>query len=331
MFIWNVLGLYVCFISSSIIQERIYDFTSDDGSKFENGTLLAFMKMFMAFMLSRTLIYIQGGERKKVKGNAAVSSALICFLGTVCSLYSLDFISFPHLLIGRAMKLVPVFVADVLFNNKETSCKRFICVIVTTAGVFLFSLESIIHHDDVSENNILVGFLFVLVTLFLDGALSVAQTKMLSSEKPNPLETMVYMSSWQSFFSLILLLLSAKEQGGIMFCIRNPMVFCMIIFVSTIESIGQCFLYMILVNNGTFMTAFATTLRKFATILLSIVLFHHSMSHVQWVGFSIVILGALIDIFNKRTVQKNSYIEVPTVDRKIMSESYTVSEKESEV
>ena len=312
MFILNVIGLYVCYISSSIVQERIYDFTSDDGSKFQNGTLLAFMKMFMAFLLARSLVHIQGGDRKKVRGNSAVSSAVICLLGTVCSLYSLDFISFPQLLIGRSMKLVPIFIADTLFNRKETSCKRFLCVIVTTLGVFLFSSESIINH---SENNNLVGFLFISVTLFLDGALSVAQTKMLDvSEKPTPLETMVYMSSWQSIFSFALVLFSIDEHGGVWFCIKNPIVICMILAVSAIESVGQVCLYMILVNHGTFMTAFVTTLRKFTTILLSIVLFHHSMSNIQWAGVAMVLTGALIDIFNKRSKPKTSvtYVEVPT-------------------
>ena len=315
MFLFNVLGLCLCFMSSSVIQEKIYEYRDEDDNRFQSATLLTFVKNFMAFVLSRTVVYIEGNDRKPLGGKAAICSALIRLFGAVFSLYSLNFISYPHRLIGRCMKIFPIFMTDLLFNNKETSLKRFLSVVVTISGVLLYSSNSIFDSDG------FIGLLFISLSLFMDGALSVAQTKMLAGmndDRPTPVETMIYMSSWQSALCFVLVLFSMNEKGGFLFCMENPFIFYMIIAISMVESVGQLFLYRILVNNGTFRTAFVSTLRKFATILLSIVVFHHVLMPIQWVGLVTVFGGGFIDLFD---VQDRSYSKVQVEDSDTGSES----------
>lgn len=333
-FVLNVSGLYICFISSSVIQEKIYDYRSDDGNKFESATLLAFSKNVMAFLLARALLCAKGQERKPVSGTAAFWSAAIRLLGTIFSLYALDFISYPHLLIARCLKILPIFISDVLFTNKPTRPKRCFSVVLTTMGVCIYSYEDVIgtgSNDTNGSNDNLFGILFIVLSLCMDGALSVAQTNMLSdnsnsitSEKQCSTETMLFMSMWQSLFSFSILLFSFGEEGGFRFCLENPIVFAMILLCSTLDSLGQFFIYRFLVNNGTYTTSFVTTMRKFVTILLLIIVFRHVLSSIKWVGFSTVIVGACIDLVPRKhkTSESDSdsdyvqtgYVQVPTVE-----------------
>jgi len=163
--------------------------------------------------------------------------------------------------------------------------------------------------------------LFIFLSLCMDGALSVAQTNMLSdnsdsSKNQCSTETMLFMSMWQSVFSFFILLLSFREDGGIRFCLKNPIIFSMILFCSTLDSLGQFFIYRFLVNNGTYTTSFVTTMRKFVTILLLIVVFRHILSSIKWIGFFTVLVGACIDLVpsKPKIEEETEYVQVPMLE-----------------
>ena len=296
-FVLTVLGL----VSSSLAQEKIYSYRSDNGNKFESTILLVFMKNIMAFTFSRAALSIKGGERKPLGGKHAIFSAFLRLFSTISSLYSLNFISYPHLLIARSMKILPVFLSDVLLLKKtQKYWKKCLSVFVTTIGVFLFSSNDIM--DGEGKDNTIVGIGFVTFSLFIDGALAMTQTKMLYSEKPDYLEVMNYMSLWQLVLSCIFFSFSF-EKKGVIFLMENHIIIYMIILYSSIDSIGQFLIYRILVNYGTYMIAFVTTIRKFVTIVLSIILFHHILSTVKWFGLVMVFVGAIIYIIRDRKSQ----------------------------
>jgi solute carrier family 35 (UDP-galactose transporter), member B1 len=321
--VFNIVGLYACYLASTVIQEKLYGYRSEKedisyGDKFESGALLTFTKSLMTVIVSRMMIFIRGFKREPIYGKSAVSSALLRSFGTIFSLYSLNFISYPYSIIGKSMKIVPVFIADVTFNKKKASYMRCMSVFVTTVGMLLFSSENMKKNNGM--DNSLIGICLILLSLCTDGALSICQNTMMSGDgdpekKPNALDTMIYMSSWQSFISFIMVLNSFADRGGIMFCFQNQIVFKMLLVSSTIESFGQFFVYSLVVSHGTFMTAFVTTLRKFATILISIGLFGHVLTSIQWISVIMVFLGVSLDLFGSNWDKKNkiSYSEVPTI------------------
>lgn len=322
---FNIVGLYACYLASTVVQEKLYGYRSDKeessyGNKFESGALLTFTKSLMTVIVARIMIFISGADRKHVGGFSAISSALFRSFGTIFSLYSLIFISYPHAILGKSMKIVPVFIADIGFNKKKASCMRCLSVFVTTAGMLLFSSSDMNKNND--KDSSLIGILLVVLSLCLDGALSVSQNRMMSgdgdpSKKPSALDTMIYMNSWQACLSFIILLFSFSDRGGVLFCIQNPTVLIMLVASTMVEAFGQFFVYSLVVSHGTFMTAFVTTMRKFVTILISIGLFGHIITHIQWVSFVMVFLGVSIDLFGSKQKKGKGipYINVSTVEK----------------
>jgi len=319
--VFNILGLYVCYIASTVAQEKLYEYRSKEdhsGTKFESGALLTFTKSLMTVIVSRMMIFARGLERERICGNAAVSSALLRAFGTIFSLYALNFISYPHAILGKSVKIIPVFIADIAFNKKQVSFRRCVSVLVTTLGMVLFSSEKMVNHDG-DDTSSWIGVLLIVFSLSMDGALSVSQTKMMSgdgnpSKKPNALDTMIYMNLWQASLSGIIVLMSLLDKGGVVFVFKNPYVFHMLLVSCVIESFGQFFVYSLVVGHGTFITAFITTLRKFVTILLSIGLFGHKISFVQWIALMLVFCGIGVDIFGGNKKNKD-YQKVSTVEQ----------------
>ena len=300
-----VLGLYVCFIASTVFQEELYAFrrdpvvNTDSGERFESAPLLTLIKSLSNILVSRSVIYFRNNDNRiKPSGTAPLVIAAIRCLSTILSLYSLNFISYPYLILGRSIKIVPVLVSEVLFDRRFPSTRRCSSFFVTTSGLLMFSISSSFKQDIEERTAGNIGFFLLFLSLCADGVISFSQKHMVNEkkEKPRVFELMLHLASWQALFSFIMVVFSWREKGGVSFCLENPKVMGLMLWPSIIESIGQIFIYELIINHGPFFTSMITTLRKFITILLSVIIFGHVLTVTQWVSILMVFFGCSIDM-----------------------------------
>lgn len=293
-----VLGLYACFLLSTIIQENLYSYRGINGDRFESAPLLALVKSASSVMVSRAVIYF-GNHRVRIKpsGSPAIIVAIIRCSSTILALYSLNFISYPYLVLGKSVKILPVIVAEIVFDRKVPSLRRCFSVLLTTAGTITFSFPTIFREETGSDSASSVGLFLVFMSLCADGGLSFSQKRMVkeNEEKPHVFETMYFMSSWQAILSFLIVIFSIGDKGGVSFCLENPKILALLAWPALIESVGQFFIYHLIIHHGPYITTCATTLRKFVTIILSVVLFGHSVTMTQWVAMFMVFMGVLVD------------------------------------
>lgn len=302
--------LYACFLVSTVFQEKLYSFRADpsnrnsSGDRFESAALLTLAKSITNIVVSKTIIRTRTNyEVVKPSGASAVTTAVIRCSSTMLSLYSLNFVSYPYLVLVRSVKILPVLVSDFLFERKFPSLKRCFAVLVTTIGMLLFAFPSIVEKENEYSTTRYMGFVFLFMSLCADGGLSFSQRKMVKhrEKKPDVFETMFYMSSWQAIFSLLLVLLSLGERGGVSFCMENPKTLQLVLWPSLIESVGQYFIYELVIHHGPFFTALVTTLRKFVTIIISVIIFGHRITLTQWLAMAVVFSGVLMDTMGPRS------------------------------
>ena len=84
---------------------------------------------------------------------------------------------------------------------------------------------------------------------------------------------------------------------GIKFCLSHPDIFPKILTFTLTSGFGQIFIYFTLKQFGSLATSIITTSRKFFTILLSILLYGHSLGMIQWISVIIVFCGLSLDLF----------------------------------
>lgn len=293
-----VIGLCTCFLISTVFQERLYSFRGYNGDKFESAPLLALVKGASSVVVSRTIIYF-GNHRERVKpeGSPAITVAFIRCSSTILSLYSLNFIGYPYLVLSKSIKILPVLVSEIIFNRKVPSVRRCFSVFMTTAGTIFFSLPALFSGELGSTSSTSLGFFLVFMSLCADGGLSFFQKRMVNDneEKPSVLETMYCIGKWQVLFLFMVLMIS-WDGKDLDFCLQNPEVMSLMVWHCLIESVGQVFIYELVIHHGPFVTAMVTTLRKFVTILLSILIFGHPVTTTQWLSMLLVFLGVSINI-----------------------------------
>ena len=303
----TIIGLYFCYIVSTIMQESMYGYRSTKnievhGDRFESASLLSFTKSIMCVVVSWVALKFRKDKPVYISGYAAVLSATLRCFASIVTLYSLNFISYPHAILGKCVKILPVLVFEFFFDNKIPSIRKVLSVFLTTIGMIIFSSNNFNSQEKISaQSSSWFGLSLLILGLCMDGALASAQNRMMKipERKPGVFDTMLYMNIWQSGISAILAIYSWEGKGGFVFCMNNMYVTYMGLSSALIEAFGQFFIYALVIGHGPLTTAFVTTLRKFCTILLSIIVFGHSITFFQWIGIGTIFTGVSMDVFFK--------------------------------
>ena len=304
--IFDVLLLYLFYLFSSISQEFIYGFKKQDGEKFDPGTFYIIIKSLTNILVSQIAIFLTKSKSNVVLNKDTAFMSLSRAMGSISSLCALSFISYPSVVLGRSCKIIPVFISEYLFCDKPLSYYNVISVFFTTMGMIMFALKPDTFEIVYNYQN-MIGCILISIALFSDGFMAVYQNKMLSSnEKPGAFEIMEHVNKCQLILSICLLFLNFDIRD---YYVENNNVFLLMIFSSTLESIAQCFLYKIVVKKGTLFTVFVTTLRKFITILCSILFFNHVVSFLQWFSIILVFIGIYIELYHKYKIKNKPIVQ----------------------
>ena len=110
-------------------------------------------------------------------------------------------------------------------------------------------------------------------------------------------QLMFYLNLY-SLPSLLLLLITTHQlTSGIHFALTYPSFLIEALLFSLCSALGQSFVLFTLLTFNSLLLVTITTTRKFATILLSVALYGHRLSGMQWVGVGLVWLGLTMDVY----------------------------------
>ncbi|KAA3679517.1 solute carrier family 35 (UDP-galactose transporter), member B1 [Paragonimus westermani] len=311
------LGVFFSYLFYGILQEKMY----------------VFRCIFFCFFKARNpdMEYSVMNSTQKVwnepRGPVSESKFALCgftYIGAMfASNYSLKFVSYPTQVISKSVKPIPVMFLNVLLAKRNYPLRKYLFVIMISAGVILF-----MYKNTASNNPAIFGFgEFLLVPLFcgyhsilqiisllLDGLTGGVQES-LSKYKIGPYTLMLHMNLWSLLYLASALIATGEVFLFVQFVHRHPVILTNVALFGLMSAIGQSpsflsphciqiFLFTLLTNFGSLMCAIVTTTRKFFTVLASIILFSHAMSTSQWIGTLLVFAGIFFDQFYGRAPQK---------------------------
>ncbi len=97
------------------------------------------------------------------------------------------------------------------------------------------------------------------------------------------------------FYSFLLVFLFSLVKGQaveqINFCLDHPVVMVHILIMSVLQAIGQVSIYYVIVRFKQHIFPLISTTRKVFTVLLSILIFGHTLSIPQWLSILLVFAG----------------------------------------
>ncbi|MCO5549661.1 hypothetical protein L7F22_003134 [Adiantum nelumboides] len=240
-------------------------------------------------------------------------------VSSLLALHSLSHgISYPTLTLAKSCKLVPVLFANVLLYRRKFAPYKYVVVLLVTVGISLFMLfgESKTSKKKVKpgqERSSMVGLLLLLGNQALDGITNSTQDEVFGTYTLSGPKMMLIMNAISAALMGTSLLApvpaflggSGTEGSGelataISFIQRHPEILRDLFGYALAGALGQIAIFETLERFGSLTLVAITVTRKLFTMLLSIVVYKHTLKQAQWLGVLIVFVGLGIEAREKK-------------------------------
>ena len=333
-FTFCVIGIYTCFLTWGVLQERVsttpyYDHHSNSSAstpndikpeKFTYFNILNTLQCIIAALIAWVYLSISArskNQKKPSNGRTVwkpisipskalvlryVQVALLNALASPFGYESLKHIDYPTMILGKSCKLVPVMLMNVLLYGRKYPAYKYASVGLITAGVSAFFL---LHESGTSgkiSQSSVYGLVLLLINLIIDGATNSTQDQIFANFAISGQEMMFFMNLLGGLLISIWLInpLSNEFANGLVFIHRHPQVLVDLFLFATCGGLGQCFIFYTLEHYGSLSLVTVTVTRKLFTILISVFYFNHILSISQWASVGLVFVGIALEAYCAR-------------------------------
>lgn len=221
-----------------------------------------------------------------------------------CVILSSMNINYVLHIVLRSSKFFGVLIFNFMVRSKENkiSSKTLILGFFFTIGVVFFSFKGSSKNE---QPTTLFGLTCASLAFFLDGAVSYFQGKTRNKNMP-PVSSFCFMqltNFWCMLASLAFALMNNSLMKGMHILLFHPGVLSIILLLAMFNIIGQFFTFDHINRFGPVSLSLINTIRKICSILLSIVVYNHSMNLPRWIGISVIILVLMVNSFGVQIVK----------------------------
>lgn len=243
-------------------------------------------------------------------------SGILVGLTMVASNLALKWVTYPMQVIFKSAKPISVMFIN-LFMCKRYTIQRYVFVMLIVVGVVLFKLfeskeKSTTKKDSDEHLQQWYGIGVLTFSLAMDGLLGALEDKVRHQYKPSPHQMMVSICGWGSAALLIAAAATTEIIEVFKFASRHPTVLWQLGVLGLCGATGQLFIFTMIACFGALSCSVTTTVRKFISVIFSIIFFGNPSTPVQW-GATVIVFGALLaDAFFGKKSKKPTKIEPTT-------------------
>jgi UDP-galactose transporter B1 len=310
-------GIYASFLYYGSLQEDVFRYESEDGTKFTHAWYLQVIES-LANVIFGTIALIVIGASNSSKNrlglwwggtpNLPKKPFLSSGFSQVCSkaftsLALANGLSFPVATLAKSGKMAPVMIGSLLLGGAKYGIRDYLQVIAIIGGTAILSMSK--KKSSTSESTPL-GVIFILLALVMDGITGGVQKRLLADMKlvqitPQPYDLMTYTNLFMMIFALLISFALGEFTQGIAYCSSNPKLFSLIWKFSLCSAIGQSFIFYTVARFDPLVCSTVTTTRKILSVLYSILFKGHSIASQGWLGLLLAIGGIASELVHKAT------------------------------
>lgn len=262
------------------------------------------------------------------------STAVANSLSMVSSNMALRWCTYPMQVIFKSAKPLSVMLLGLMFCKRYT-IQRYLFVLIIVTGVIVFkffepNLPKVGEvqkrsggdnggDGDMSATMIqILGTGLLVFSLTMDGVLGAIQDRMRQLHRPTFRQLMFNMCLWCCGFLLAAILVTLEFMHVIPFIGRHPEVIWHLVTLGLADAVGNMFIFTMISCFGALACSVTGTVRKFFSVIFSIIFFGNPSTPLQWVGAALVFSGLLADAAfgkKKRKVVKEEQTEDADIEK----------------
>lgn len=329
-----VLGLYGSFITWSVLQEKINTKPYGDNEYFKAplfvNSIQCLFAIVVSFIYSKMssnnnpfLIFTRNDKHASLfyfKKFLLIS--LSSSISSPIGYQSLAHVDFLIYLLCKSCKLIPLMVVHFVFYRTRFPAYKYVVALMVTCGVLVFTLAKTSSKKSNNDGQTILGMAQLFLSMILDGLTNSTQDQLFKTQKDikakfkvNGTVLMCVLNSFMLVNTLLYALIFNYEKeinDPIKFIKRYPQVLQDILIFGIFGSCGQIFVFIILEKFDSIILVTATVTRKMLSMVLSVLLFGHSLNSQQILGVALVFIGIGYEALIKIIPQRN-----PSIEKKI--------------
>jgi len=293
-----VAGIYTCYLSYGVLQERIYkssyapaELDPLDGGRYHFTLFLIFAQTAVNALSAVLPLALFPQPKHTVPLWKYGKLALFYLAAMLFSFSALHHMSYPMQALGKSCKMVPVMLMGVLIRGRKYTPRDYACAALITIGVALFSYKG--SAANAQSHTSALGVLLLLGSLTMDGLTGPSQDVVIVEHSPSTHQLMAWQNAAAVAWLLAPLLVTGEMKAALAFVSRYPAAAVDVATFAAVSAIGQHFIFYTIRNFSALACTTITTTRKFFTILASVVYYKHSLVPRQWAAVGLV-FGAIV-------------------------------------
>jgi adenosine 3'-phospho 5'-phosphosulfate transporter B2 len=326
------------------MQERIVKYTYEIiGSseinhlarQFKNSQFLVLTNRLAGLILSGAILLIYSQTRKKPRVFNLCDSnrklvvykswppLFVCSYSSLSNVLSswfqyesLKYVTFASQLLAKSSKSLFVMISGKVVSNKSYKRHEYFCVGLIGVGIYLFSdintsAKELVAKKGPIENSILYtslpGVLCLLGYLISDSFTSTWQENLVKTHSISSMSLMFISNVYSCIFTAVSLFLEGELSETAQFLNEHSNITEHIVLLSVTSAIGQIFIFVTIQKFGALVFSLIMTTRQVLSIVLSTLVFQHSMSVQGALGAGLIFLALFLQQYEKmRTSGKYS-------------------------
>ncbi|GBE60147.1 UDP-galactose [Babesia ovata] len=293
-----------CYIIYSYLQELMMRIPIMGDKKFDYPVFLAFSCFATNLVTTSVLMGAMqlrlNWRHRKLDDSAEQPKSVfedldrkVAFLGVLAAtsnvfsmlsaLASIKYVGIPTQIVIKSAKMIPVLIGGFVIFGRRYPVYDYVAVFVITLCVFGFNYFK--PKGRMDGENSLLGMLMCFFSLFCDGVTGPLEDKMLATKDLHPF-MLLFSLNFFGFPLATAAVFVFEGTAPFRILLQNPQIWMYLALLSLTASIGQVFIVVCLKLYGSLYTTLITTIRKIASSLISIFMFNHDMSVMQWVSMS---------------------------------------------
>lgn len=301
LLLWCFGGLMVSYLTWGVLQEKIMtqEYLNFDGerSHFKDSQFLVFSNRILAFTVA---IIVLQYKKPPTRHKAPLYKYSFASFSNIMSAWfqyeALKFVNFPTQVLAKSCKIIPVMLMGKILSKNKYECYEYFTAILISTGMIFFMMGSA-DSSKASGVTTMTGIFLLAMYMVFDSFTANWQGDLFKGYGMTPLQMMCGVNLFSSIFTAA----SLSVQGGFMdsltFASEHPKFVFDIVILSISSAIGQLFIFYTISVFGPVVFTIIMTLRQAAAILLSCLIYHHSISILGSFGVMVVFLAIFMRVY----------------------------------
>eukprot|EP00794_Sanderia_malayensis_P020044 gene20044-22011_t len=303
------VGLQITYLTWGVLQERVMTKkygTGTNAEKFRESEFLVFINRISAMTVAFVCMLVKRQGKHRAPFYKYLFSSFSNILSSWCQYEALKFVSFPTQVLGKASKMIPVMLMGRIVSRKSYQYYEYFTAGMISVGVSLFLLSVASGKNTSSQTN-LAGLFLMVGYMGFDSFTSNWQSKLFVQYKLTSLQVMFGANVFSSLFTGVSLFLNGGMIAGFSFMYYHPEFAYHASLISMASAIGQLFIFYTIGMFGPLVFTCIMVTRQMFSILLSCIVYQHTLAPQAILGVLIVFMALFLQIYAKwrtKAIQK---------------------------